>query len=42
MESIAETVFADVLFVCSEIFTITVHIRQNIHMVMLEHLILLS
>ena len=39
MKSIAETVFPNIFFICREIFAVSVHICQRIHVIMLEHLI---
>ena len=39
MESVGITVLADVFFVCSKILAQSVHIRQCIHLVLLEHIV---
>ena len=42
VEGIGEAVLADVLLVGGEILAVAVHVRQDVHRVMLEHLIQLS
>ena len=39
MERIGKTVLPDILFLCGKVLSIAVHVRQNIHIVMLKHLI---
>ena len=39
MECICKTIFTDIFFICCKILSKTVHIRQGIHMIVLEQVI---
>ncbi len=39
VEGIGEAIFADILLIGGEILTVAIHIRERVHIIMLEHLV---